>query len=102
MSVCIFPFLSLVSLSHFVINIDLKGNYDTNTPVAVYRGPDELKKVFDTEIPLEGVGLNSILNDLETTMKYSVRTGHIRFFNQLWAGSDVAGKREQHIIQKFG
>jgi glutamate decarboxylase len=29
-----------------------------------------------------------ILKDLETTLKYSVRTGHVRFFNQLWGGTD--------------
>ena len=31
------------------------------------------------------------MKELEQTIKFQVRTGHIRFYNQLWAGTDKAG-----------
>lgn len=35
--------------------------------------------------------LVGIMKELEQTIKFQVRTGHIRFYNQLWAGTDKAG-----------
>jgi len=68
----------------------IKENYDTSVPVSTYLAPDELRKVLDFNLHEKGVGLDGILDDLKKTLKYSTRTGHIRFFNQLWAGSDIA------------
>lgn len=81
-----------------------------------FRVPDELRKEIDFPIHDAGVGLDGIIDHLKQIMKFrykgigwkrdgqdegrrermvlclfSVRTGHVRFFNQLWGGTDVAG-----------
>eukprot|EP01101_Sappina_pedata_P005917 TRINITY_DN2823_c0_g1_i1.p1 TRINITY_DN2823_c0_g1~~TRINITY_DN2823_c0_g1_i1.p1 ORF type:complete len:498 (+),score=215.57 TRINITY_DN2823_c0_g1_i1:43-1536(+) len=68
----------------------LRENYQESTPVSKYVGPSELRKKFDFTLPAQGGGLDSVLKDLEGALEYSTRTGHIRFYNQLWAGFDLA------------
>ena len=41
------------------------------------------------DIPTDGVSLEQLLSDCKETMKYGVRTGHPRFFNQLSSGLDL-------------
>lgn len=73
-----------------IISQYLKDHYKDETPVANYVGPTELRKRFDFSLPAKGNGLDSVLGDLQNALEYSVRTGHTRFYNQLWAGHDLA------------
>ena len=64
----------------------LEESEQLETPVVQYKGPSELKKVFDVSISEEGIAYEEILNTIESYLKYSVRTGHKHFFNQLYGG----------------
>jgi hypothetical protein len=67
--------------------------YET-TKVINFVPPEELKKIIDFSLPVEGVGitpdLSSIKSYLDKVLQYSVRTGSPRYFNQLWSGTDIA------------
>ncbi|KAL6052347.1 glutamate decarboxylase gad1 [Balamuthia mandrillaris] len=68
----------------------MEKNYDREEPIVRFKTPKELEKEIAIPIGEEGVGFDAILPELENTLKFSVRTGHVRFFNQLWAGTDKA------------
>jgi len=65
-------------------------NLDRDTPLVKFKTPEQLRAEIDLKIGTEGVGFTAILAELQKTLDYSVRTGHVRFFNQLWAGTDKA------------
>jgi glutamate/tyrosine decarboxylase-like PLP-dependent enzyme len=68
----------------------LRENYNPSTRVHEYMGPEALEKVFPITLPDAPAGYDALLEDLRKCCQYGMRTGHIRFFNQLWAGTDVA------------
>eukprot|EP00736_Rhodelphis_marinus_P012761 Rmarinus@m.311 len=82
------------AVSNFVNEIMgmLKGyiaaNSDRAEPVLRLRSPDELRKTFTFTIPKSPVSLDHLLNVCRDCMKYSLRTGHAQFLNQLFAGAD--------------
>jgi len=81
-----------IDFLHQIVDLSLdwmSKNRDVDEPIVRFRTPKELEGLIDTSITDKGTGMSGILNDLKETMKYSVRTGHVRFFNQLWAGTDI-------------
>lgn len=67
-------------------------------PVVRLADPDVLKRHFkEARIPLEledgqaATPADSLLAGVSTTLRYSVRTGHPGFFNQLYARADSVG-----------
>jgi glutamate/tyrosine decarboxylase-like PLP-dependent enzyme len=77
-------------------------HYDReHTKVIDFHTPEELKKLFDFTLPKEGVGLSSDLSSVRDTikdiLKFSVRTGSPRYFNQLWSGTDLANIVAEYI-----
>ena len=69
----------------------VSGHSDRTQPVIRRLEPDELRRALDLEIPREGRGVEGVLDLARKTLEYSVRTGHPRFFNQLFGGHDAAG-----------
>ncbi|EKX34119.1 hypothetical protein GUITHDRAFT_166293 [Guillardia theta CCMP2712] len=59
--------------------------------VLEFRTPAELKEEVDVGLPEEG-SVEKFVEGCRSSMKYSVRTSHPRFMNQLYAGSDPAGQ----------
>lgn len=51
---------------------------------------DSLAKTTDLKLPLEGRGLDSALDDIESVLRNSVRTTAPGFMNPLWGGLSVA------------
>ena len=49
-----------------------------------------LQKVIDTNLPLEGLGLENALNDIDQFLKYSVKTNLPGFMNPLWGGFNLS------------
>ena len=49
-----------------------------------------LKKTTDLRLPLEGMGIENVLSDLEQFIKYSIKTNHPGFMNPLWGGLNIA------------
>eukprot|EP00761_Pharyngomonas_kirbyi_P001339 gb/GECH01001343.1/.p1 GENE.gb/GECH01001343.1/~~gb/GECH01001343.1/.p1 ORF type:complete len:511 (+),score=121.63 gb/GECH01001343.1/:1-1533(+) len=69
----------------------IKENEDMDTPVVKFLEPEKLQDTLQLQLPEKGGGLENIMKDVKQTLDYSVRTGHKRFFNQLFAGTDLAG-----------
>lgn len=53
--------------------------------------PRDLAQALDLDLPIGGLPIRNLLADAESVLRYSVRTGHPRFFNQLYGGYDPAG-----------
>lgn len=62
---------------------------DRTTKILDFHHPDQMKQSIDLDIPDQPLNLDQLLVDCKDTMKYGVRTGHPRFFNQLSTGLDI-------------
>ncbi|KAK6741374.1 hypothetical protein RB195_009305 [Necator americanus] len=54
-----------------------------------FHHPAEMFKLIDLKIPDKPQNLQTILKACEETLRYGVRTGHPRFFNQISCGLDL-------------
>ncbi|XP_072139632.1 acidic amino acid decarboxylase GADL1-like [Mobula birostris] len=61
---------------------------DVNEKVCEWQPPEELKKLLDLELRDAGESHHQLLQRCRDVIKYSVKTGHPRFYNQLYAGMD--------------
>ncbi len=68
----------------------LASHHDPSTPVARPLPPTDLQEVLGLGLRAQGRPLSDLIGDMEQVLAYSVRTGHPRFFNQLFGGSDPA------------
>ena len=68
----------------------LSSQSDRAVPVCANVPPEELRRRMDLSLPASGRPLEELLGDMEQVLRYSVRTGHPRFFNQLFGGVDPA------------
>ena len=50
---------------------------------------NSLKKITDLALPLEGMGYQTVLSDINHFLRYSVRTDHPGFMNPLWGGMNI-------------
>ncbi|XP_023837216.1 glutamate decarboxylase 1 isoform X3 [Salvelinus sp. IW2-2015] len=79
--------------------VDILTNYvrktfDRSTKVLDFHHPHQLlegMEGFNLELSDQPESLEQILVDCRDTLKYGVRTGHPRFFNQLSTGLDIIG-----------
>jgi glutamate/tyrosine decarboxylase-like PLP-dependent enzyme len=69
----------------------LEENTDPRTPVVHYLGARDLLDRFDLSLGEDGVALEKMIPILESCLRYSVRTAHPQFLNQLYGGFDLAG-----------
>ncbi|KAJ1471877.1 pyridoxal phosphate-dependent transferase [Baffinella frigidus] len=65
--------------------------YPDDTRVIEHRGGPELRSALDLSLPPEG-SRAAYVRTCEEAIRYSVRTSHPRFMNQLYAGSEPAGQ----------
>ena len=49
-----------------------------------------LRKITDLSLPLEGLGLENALDDIDQFLKYSVKTNQPGFMNPLWGGMNIS------------
>jgi len=68
----------------------LAAHDDRALPVSTGLPPDVLGARLRLALPKQGRPLATLLADAQQVLRYSVRTGHPRFFNQLFGGSDPA------------
>ncbi|XP_023825608.1 cysteine sulfinic acid decarboxylase isoform X1 [Salvelinus sp. IW2-2015] len=61
---------------------------DVNEKVCEWREPEELATLLDLELRENGEQQHQLLQRVRDVAKYSVKTNHPRFFNQLFAGVD--------------
>ena len=81
----------LLSRLYPIIEEYLQKSADSETPVVEYRDPGELQDLIDFELPEEGVSEAALMDLVESYLKYSVRTGHPQFLNQLYQGFNLPG-----------
>jgi len=67
----------------------LERNADRDHPVVHHLEPEELKRTIELELPRSPRGVEAALEAARKTLHYSVATGHPRFLNQLFGGSDA-------------
>ncbi|KAJ9462934.1 Glutamate decarboxylase [Diplonema papillatum] len=67
----------------------LDGQGDKERKVVEFVPPAELQEKLDLLIDEKPMALEEVLKACATTMEYSVKTGHVHFFNQLFAKVDV-------------
>ncbi|RXM98754.1 Glutamate decarboxylase 1 [Acipenser ruthenus] len=83
----------LIEVVHILLNYVSK-SFDRNTKVLDFHYPHQLKDGLDgfsLELSDNPENLEQLLVDCRDTLKYGVKTGHPRFFNQLSTGLDVIG-----------
>ncbi|KAK2145964.1 hypothetical protein LSH36_644g01104 [Paralvinella palmiformis] len=64
---------------------------DVNSKVVEFVHPEILEKLIDLSIPESVTPDDRLLELCRETIRYSVKTGHRRFFNQLYSGLDQYG-----------
>jgi len=67
------------------------GHFDRQEPVVRVASAAELAERLDLQPPRTGRSAESLLEDVRSTLHYSVRTGHPGFCNQLFGDHDAAG-----------
>ena len=78
----------------------ISDNYDRSKKVVEFVQPAELGKHLGG-LNIENEGLEDIDSLIKAVAKYSVKTCHENFHNQLYAGSDAAGLAGQVSLQSF-
>ncbi|XP_073939563.1 cysteine sulfinic acid decarboxylase isoform X3 [Castor canadensis] len=71
-----------------VVDEAIRKGTDASEKVCEWREPRELKQLLDLELRRQGESHEQILERCRTVIHYSVKTGHPRFFNQLFSGLD--------------
>ncbi|NWW18725.1 CSAD decarboxylase, partial [Falcunculus frontatus] len=61
---------------------------DVTQKVCDWKEPLELRELLDLELRSDGEGRERLLQRCRDVLRFSVRTGHPRFFNQLFSGLD--------------
>ncbi len=76
------PFLALFEEYH-------NGQTGNREPVVRYLPPSELARELDLSLPRKGRSSEFLLEQTRRLLHHSVRTGHPRFFNQLFGGQQA-------------
>ncbi|XP_051812384.1 acidic amino acid decarboxylase GADL1-like isoform X1 [Acanthochromis polyacanthus] len=71
-----------------IIEDAVKKATDVKEKVCEWRSPDQLKELLDLELRDGGESDSKILQRCRDAIRYSVKTTHPRFFNQLYAGME--------------
>ncbi|XP_007444188.1 glutamate decarboxylase 2-like, partial [Python bivittatus] len=66
-------------------------NFDRSTKVIDFHYPNELLQEYNWELADQPQTLEEILLNCRTALKYAIKTGHPRYFNQLSTGLDMVG-----------
>ncbi|CAH1241293.1 GAD1 [Branchiostoma lanceolatum] len=72
---------------------------DVTQKVVDFHQPDELRSLLDLEIRDAPEDHQRLIKHMKDTIKYSVRTGHPRFFNQLFSGKNTYALAGQWLTE---
>uniref|UniRef100_A0A7N8YID6 Glutamate decarboxylase like 1 n=1 Tax=Mastacembelus armatus TaxID=205130 RepID=A0A7N8YID6_9TELE len=72
---------------------------DVKEKVCEWRSPEQLKELLDLELRDEGEPEAKILQRCSEAIRYSIKTGHPHFFNQLYAGMEPYSMVASFIIE---
>ena len=68
----------------------IRNHLDGSQKIIEHIPQSSLRKIADLNIPLEGMGLENALRDIDQFLKYSVRTDSPGFMNPLWGGFNLS------------
>lgn len=71
--------------------ISYLGDAESEGKLVNFLPASSLKKTFDLKLPLEGRGINSVLDDIDEYLRYCVKTNRAEFMNPLWGGVSLSG-----------
>ncbi|MBZ3872741.1 Cysteine sulfinic acid decarboxylase [Sciurus carolinensis] len=71
-----------------VVDEAIRKGTSASEKVCEWKEPEELKQLLDLELQSQGESQEQILERCRAVIRYSVKTGHPRFFNQLFSGLD--------------
>ncbi|XP_047284913.1 cysteine sulfinic acid decarboxylase isoform X1 [Homo sapiens] len=71
-----------------VVDEAIQKGTSVSQKVCEWKEPEELKQLLDLELRSQGESQKQILERCRAVIRYSVKTGHPRFFNQLFSGLD--------------
>uniref|UniRef100_A0A8I6GBN4 Cysteine sulfinic acid decarboxylase n=1 Tax=Rattus norvegicus TaxID=10116 RepID=A0A8I6GBN4_RAT len=71
-----------------VVDEAIRKGTNASEKVCEWKEPEELKQLLDLELQSQGESRERILERCRAVIHYSVKTGHPRFFNQLFSGLD--------------
>lgn len=71
-----------------VVDEAIRKGTSASEKVCEWKEPEELKQLLDLELQNQGESRERILERCRAVIQYSVKTGHPRFFNQLFSGLD--------------
>jgi len=77
-----------LTLKYHLLTGDTQGD---SFKVIDFRYPRNLEELMDLELEEEGVEFENIHSIIERSIKYSVKTCHPHFYNQLYGGADEVG-----------
>ncbi|XP_048414441.1 glutamate decarboxylase 1 isoform X3 [Stegostoma tigrinum] len=83
----------LVEAFEILLNY-IRKTFDRTSKILDFHHPHQFLKGlegFNLDLPDHPESLEQILVDCKVTLKYGVKTGHPRFFNQLSSGLDIIG-----------
>jgi glutamate/tyrosine decarboxylase-like PLP-dependent enzyme len=63
---------------------------DGSESIVEFIPQSSLRKTADLNLPLEGLGLDTVISDIDQYLRYSVRTDHPGFMNPLWGGINIS------------
>uniref|UniRef100_A0AAX7U9J6 Glutamate decarboxylase like 1 n=1 Tax=Astatotilapia calliptera TaxID=8154 RepID=A0AAX7U9J6_ASTCA len=86
------------SMSIIVENA-IKKATDVREKVCEWRSPEQLKELLDLELRDGGESESEILQRFKDAIRYSVKTTHPRFFNQLYGGMEPYSMVASFIIE---
>ncbi|PAV88022.1 hypothetical protein WR25_20277 [Diploscapter pachys] len=67
----------------------IKEENDRSSKILEFHHPAEMLKLVDLSIPDQPESLEKLVKDCEKVLRYGVKTGHPRFFNQISCGLDL-------------
>ena len=68
----------------------IRSHLDGSEKVVEHIPQSSLRRIADLNIPLEGMGLENTLQDIDQFLKYSVKTNVPGFMNPLWGGFNLS------------
>jgi len=68
----------------------IRSHLEGTNSVVKHVSPSSLRKTSDLSIPLEGMGIEMVMSDIDAYLRHCVRTNHPGFMNPLWGGLNIA------------
>ena len=68
----------------------IRSHLDGSEKIVDFIPKSSLRKITDLSLPLEGLGLENTIQDIDQFLRYSVKTNSPGFMNPLWGGFNLS------------